>query len=117
MGEQPKARARLLSQQRATGRAAPPIRGRSSASAAAGVGGDPWAELGGCYYVAKRLVGQRLEVWWETAAAPSGAWQAGYARAISRTRGLQIEYDDGEIVSHRDISLANEGEVWLVPYS
>ena len=81
-------------------------------SAAAGVGGDPWAELGGCYSEAERLVGQRLEVWWETAAAPPGAWQAGYARAISRSRGLQIENDDGERMAHRDISLTNEGEVW-----
>ena len=65
MGEQPKARARLLSQQTATGSAAPPIkRGAKGDAAAAGAGGgDAWAAVGGCYAEAEPLVGHRLEVW------------------------------------------------------
>ena len=110
MGVQPKARARLLSEQRATGSAAPPIKRGAKADAAGAGGGDAWAALGGCYAEAEPLVGKRLEVWWET--PEGGAWQAGYAKGISRARGLRIEYDDGERKAHWDIALATEGEVW-----
>ena len=112
-GEHPKAQPRLLSQQVATGSAAPPIRAPAKDDGGAvDVGGDAWAAVDGCYSEAEPLVGHRLEVWWGTAAAPEGAWQAGYAKSISRSRGLQIEYDDGERETHRDISLATEGDVW-----
>ena len=112
-GEHPKAQPRLLSQQTATGSAPPPIRAPAKDDGGAvDVGGDAWAAVDGCYSEAEPLVGHRLEVWWGTAAAPEGAWQAGYAKSISRSRGLQIEYDDGERETHRDISLATEGDVW-----
>ena len=111
MGVRPKARARLLSEQRATGSAAPPIKGGAKADGGAvDVGGDEWAAFGGCYVEAEPLVGQRLEVWWET--PEGGAWHAGYAKGISRARGLRIEYDDGDKEAHWDIGQATEGEVW-----
>ena len=55
-------------------------------------------------------MGKRLEVWWET--PEGGAWHAGYAKGISRARGLRIEYDDGDKEAHWDIGQATEGEVW-----